>query len=371
MNSQEIAENYFNKLQRVALLMEVSRYTEALVELKDHLSTYPGDYTALCNMAICHYQLGDFQLSYDLTKQAIESAPDEEWAYRIQSFVFASNGEHKRSLDAAKLCIEQAPDSPDALHCLFSAQANYGELDGAAETLDSLKKVMPDSSGTYESTGFLALKTERYADAEAAYLEALRLDPESVTALNNLGVVYMNMSEKGLGYHYREKALEMFNRAARAEPTFKTAQENISVASTPLKFTAPFGIIFAIWIVMRLLGSAVNSTKPEFDSTIVEASESFLLDVLNVYTTIAIVSAFLLSLLLLSPKFRQKMIYRFTKSKAWFIVSGIFVLPSIYYLTAFWKLGARATPFTGILFGLSLIITLVSGLNGLARLRSS
>src|SRR5690606_13182396 len=154
MNPEEIAEDYFKHLQRAAFLMEVARWREALAEFGDHLSTYPDDYGALCNMAICYHELGEYQAAFDITKKAIESLPDEEWAYRIQSFGCASNGEHKRSLDAAKLCIEKAPEMPEALHCLFSAQTNFGDLDDAAETLESLKKIAPDAPETYESTGF-------------------------------------------------------------------------------------------------------------------------------------------------------------------------------------------------------------------------
>jgi len=371
MKPEEIAQNFFKNHERAEILMEIGRWPEALEVLREHLSNYTDDYAALCRMAICHYSLGEFQSAFDLTKRAIVSEPDEEWAYRIQSLVFASNGEHKRSLDAARLCNEQAPDSPEALHCLFSAQVNFGELDDAAATLESIKYLAPDSSETYESIGLLALKREEYQPAETAYLKALSLDPESVSALNNLGVVYMSMSEKGLGYHYREQALEMFNRAARAQPTLKTAQENISVASAPLKFTAPIGLIFGIWVVLRFIGGAASSNQPKFDANELAGFEPLLMQILNVYTFICLVGLVAASLLLLSRKFRQKAYYEITKSRIWLIISGVFVFPAFFYMVSFWKLGVHATPFAGALFGLSTIIALISGINCLVRLRSS
>lgn len=371
MKPEDIAQSYFKNLERAEILIELERWPEALDVLREHLSVYTDDYGALCRMAVCHHALGEFQTAYDLTKRAIEAAPDGEWAYRIQSFIFASNGEHKRSLDAAQLCVEHAPELPEALQCLFSAQVNFGELDKAAETLDLLKKMVPDSSEIHEATGFLALKLDKFQDAESAYLEALKIDPQSVTALNNLGVAYMNMSEKGLGYHYREKALEMFNRAARAQPTFKTAQENISAASTPLKFTAPIGLFAVIWVVLKILGGAADATRPKFDAAELAPAEPLMMQILNGYTVLCLGGLVVASLFLLSPRFRQKAYYELTKSRLWLIISAVFVIPAFYYLVSFWKLGVRATPFTGALFGLSMVITLISGINCLVRLRSS
>src|SRR5580765_5733831 len=95
--ADEIVQNYFKHLERAQLLMEVSRWREALHEYNLHLANYPGNYHALCQTALCHFELKEYQLALDATKLAIETDPEEEWAYRLRSSIFSANGEHKRA----------------------------------------------------------------------------------------------------------------------------------------------------------------------------------------------------------------------------------------------------------------------------------
>ncbi len=291
MEPEEIAQNFFKQLQRADRLMEVDRWREALHELNQHLANSPDDYYGLCQTALCYYELKEYQLAYDASKKAIEADPDGEWGYRLQSSIFTANGERKRSLDAAKMCIEKEPASPYAIQCLFWAQANYGALDEAEVTLRSLLESMPGTAGAHEAAGFLALERKKFDDAEKYYLEALKLDPESVNALNNLGVVYLGIAESGKGLHYKQKSVEMFERAVKVQPTFKLAQQNISAATNALKFGTPVGLVFLIWFGMRIVASFMHSSFRDEDSGIGAAtSSSYVLTAANIYFSLLLLA---------------------------------------------------------------------------------
>lgn len=170
MEPEEVAANFFKHLERAQLLMEVARWREALHEYSLHLAEFPDTYGALCYSALCHLELHEFQLALDMTKRAIEAAPEEEWAYRIRSSIFTENGEPSRALDEAKLCSEKDPGSPYAINCLFWAQANYGALDDAEITLKSLMEAIPGTSDAHEAAGYLAIKRKENLEAEKHYL---------------------------------------------------------------------------------------------------------------------------------------------------------------------------------------------------------
>lgn len=371
MEAEQIAENFFKYIQRADLLMEVARWREALHELNQHLRNYPDDYYALCKTALCHYELKEFQLAYDASKRAIEADPDDEWGYRLQSSIFTENGERKRSLDAAKLCIEKEPESPYAIQCLFWAQANYGALDDAEVTLRSLLELIPGTADAHEAAGFLALERKKFDDAEKHYLEALALDPESVNALNNLGVVYLQLAESGRGLHYKKKSVEMFQRAVKVQPTFKLAQQNISAASTAIKFGAPVGLIFLLWFGLRIVASLANSSFRNDESSIIAlTTSSYVLTAANIYFTILLLAIIAAIVAAIFTKYREAIFYSLTTTKTWLFIFGAFALSTFLYIFGFWALGNDSTVFSASAFGFSLIFFLIAGLNALSQWRS-
>jgi len=230
--------------------MDVGRYREALVPIGGLLESELADYNALCQKAVCHYELKEFQTGYDTTKAAISASPESEWAYRVQSLIFTKNGEHKRALQAAEIAIKKAPYLYETNQTLFYAQVNFGQLAEAKKTLATVLELSPDGANTQLSAGLLALAENDLENAESFFLEAVKKNPESVEALNNLGVVYIKMANSGGGEKYRKLSFEMFERSVRAEPQFKLGQTNMKAASEPrVKLRRSAGIFAIIFFL--------------------------------------------------------------------------------------------------------------------------
>jgi len=370
-NSQEIVQKYFKHIkhiERAQLLMEVERWREALHEFNLSLAENPDEYHALCQSAVCYLRLLELQNAINLTKRAIEVSPEDEWAYRLQSLVLTENGENERALSVAKIAAEKAPYSSDALLVLFWAQVNYGAIDDAEITLKSLLKLIPDSSEGHEAAGFIALQKKDYFESEKHYLEALRINPESVTALNNLGVVYLSLAQSGRGYKYKAKSAEMFERAVRAKPTFEIAQQNISVVSSAFKVGAPIGIVLLLLIGMRVLFTTLSSL---FDGRIrVERlmefspiSSSYLHTFTNLVFTILLLAAIAVGILSLFAKYREIVSYYFLNIRFWKLTVAIFILISILYVIGFLISDSSSEPYTWVSFGFSIILVLFALLN--------
>jgi Tfp pilus assembly protein PilF len=238
------------KSQRVGVLIDLHRWREALTELGSILAEEPGNYNALCQKALCHFSLREYQVGYDTTKTAIESGPEFEWAYRIQSHIFSANGETNRALEAARICVEKAPYFFETQQTLFYALLNYGLLDDAKATLETLLNLWPDSVESHAARGYYALTVREFDTAETAFLEALKLEPNEAKVLNNLGAVYHEMFKSGRGRKYKRSSIEMFERAVKAKPTFKLAQKNIGQLKGKQVISGRKAGIFAVLVVL-------------------------------------------------------------------------------------------------------------------------
>jgi len=377
--AHEIAENYFKHLQRAQLLMEVARWRDALHEYNQHLAKFPDDYGASCNSALCHLELQEYQSAFDATARAIATEPEDEWAYRLQANIFIANGENKRALDAAKLCIEKSPESPVALYCLFSAQVEYGSLVEAEATLKLLSEKAAGSPDLFDAAGYLALKQGKYLESEKHYLEALRLNPESVNSLNNLGVVYLTLAQKGHGKHYQQKSIELFERAVKLEPTFKLAQNNISTASNAIKVGFPVGLVFLIWIGLRMAGSLSSSiasaSRDPFATSramLTPVTNSYVLTGTNFYLIGLLLIAFVATVAAIAmPQHRKSLLYELTTVRGWLLIFSLFVIAATLYVVGLWVIGGESTTFTsfGILF--SIVVSFFAGINLLKQWRRS
>lgn len=370
-SAAELAASYFRLMERGELLMEVGRWREAITEFEKHLAEFPDTYWALCKSAVCYMSLGELQTALDVTKRAIAVDPYDEWAYRLQSTIYSESGEPQRALEAAKIAIEKDPSSPETIRCLFWAQAGAVKLVDAEKTLASLREAMPDAADTHEAAGYLSLKRGNNLEAERHYLESLKIEPESVNAMNNLGVVYLNLYQAGQGIHYKKMSLEMFERAVRMQPTFKLGQENIKAASTALKFRLPFGGFFLIWMAIKLAGSfaapstgrltrASEAGRSDFGL----ATESYLLTGVNFYALLLFLACVATAIACISPKHREAVLYQLAVPRTWLMIVVATAIPAILYIIGLRTFDNAQTPFVSIAFLFCAALTIIALVNG-------
>ena len=220
-------------LERANFLIEINRWREALRELRVYLSHFPNDYEALCQSALCHYEINELKSALRFSKKAISSEPELEWAYRLQSLIFRASGNNSKALEAAEICVQKAPFQIFSLQTLAYAQIDKFLLADAKETSEAMFNISPESAETHDVCGYLALKNEDWQVAEAQFKTALKINPESYFTLNNLGSVYFSQSKLGWSISkramFQRQAKECFERSVNINPTFKIAQENLQV----------------------------------------------------------------------------------------------------------------------------------------------
>lgn len=242
-------------LERADYLIEINRWREAIVEIAKHLSSDPGDFHALCQMAVCHYHLNELYSALEFARKASASAPEQEWAYRLQSLIFAASGNNSKALELAEISVKKAPYFIYSLQVLAYAQINKFLLTEAQDTVNSMLKIAPEASVTHDVCGYLATKNEDWATAEKHFRISLQSEPLSYFTLNNLGDVYFQLSTIGWNFpqriRLRRQAGECFAQSIKINPTFKLAQENLKIVQeTGVIFSQPLRKILIGWLLL-------------------------------------------------------------------------------------------------------------------------
>lgn len=365
--------------QKISLLIGVGRYSEALSEIGSLLAVEPSNYEALCQKALCNYYLKEFQAGYDTTKTAIAASPESEWAYRLQSLIFTANGEHDRALTAAEISVQKAPYVFETRQTLFFAQANYGLLAEAKFTLAAVLEIAPERASAHFAAGYLALKEKELVTAENAFRETLKLDPENTNALNNLGVVYMEMANSGRGEKYRQLSVEMFERAVKTEPTFKLGQTNIRTArEKPLGIRRSAGffamIIFLasspLQTILYLGFSDQINTHTSIAGVFTPFAGDGVIISLNVITIIIVIACLSFGLCYYVIGDRPRSPSIISTPKFWWSSVVISLAALVLYLTMMFSTNTEINSFPGLAVRTWLVFLIVSGIN-LANLRHS
>lgn len=237
-------------LERADFLIEVNRWREAIAEIVKHLAVFPEDYDALCQMALCYYELSELKTALEFAKKAAAAEPELEWAYRLQSLIFRASGNNLKALEAAESCVRKAPYLIAPLQTFAYAQIDKFLLNNASNTAKTMLEIAPDASETHDVCGYLAMKNEDWETAEKHYKLSLQIEPLSYFTLNNLGNVYLNRSKIGWNFLERarlhRRAIECFQQSIKINPTFKLAQENLKVSKeSGVVFTLPISKIAA------------------------------------------------------------------------------------------------------------------------------
>ncbi len=84
----------------------------------------------------------------------------------------------------------------------------------------TLRRAVPNTRLLYDRAANLHRKG-RFQDAEKVYTDILRLDPDHVEAINNLGVVYIQKRDYAAAKNYLEKAIQL--RPKFVEPYYNLA----------------------------------------------------------------------------------------------------------------------------------------------------
>ena len=102
----------------------------------------------------------------------------------------------------------------------------YIQLNEMADDVVEREKYKNEKFLSYEAYGFM--KQRKYSEALEKYLGALYYLPDDLELLNNIGYIYLKLSEYTQAYSYFEKALQL-------DPGNRKIRQNMAVVKNKLR----------------------------------------------------------------------------------------------------------------------------------------
>jgi tetratricopeptide (TPR) repeat protein len=179
-------------LRRAAVLIDTSRFADAIRELGAYLATNPGDGQALCLLARAHLGAGDPAAALDASNAAAHALPESDWPPRLASIAMMRQKRWSAAAWAAERAIQFSPNGWRSY--LQRAQVDVASRHVTAagrRAADKAVELAPQEAEVHVAMGNIELIQRRVGPARKSYLEALRIDPNNASARNNLSVVHL------------------------------------------------------------------------------------------------------------------------------------------------------------------------------------
>lgn len=118
--------------------------------------------------------------------------------------------------------LKDNPNDGQALLQLAITYSKAGELGEALLILEKAKTIVSDNAGVFNGLGNIYFLTDRYNDAEAAYFEAVRIDPADP-------YVWVNLARTQLRLEKRQEAAEAFKQALALKPEIGAQYKSLAI----------------------------------------------------------------------------------------------------------------------------------------------
>lgn len=166
------------------------------------VSAYGGD------PVVAHLYDGDLRAAIEAARVVAEGAPDDVGAQEMHIDLLLASGQVGRAVAFAGERLKSQPTNPDAHYLLGRARVD-GEA--AAEAYERALRLDPDHARSHMGMGAVHTAAGRFADAEAAYGEALRRD-------GTLGEAWLGLVRLQVLAGRRDRALDLASRGWAAAP---------------------------------------------------------------------------------------------------------------------------------------------------------
>lgn len=226
---------------RSRLLHYEGEHHESLDELRLALVSDEGNPFLLTSLAEEYARLGDLSRAEQTLKRVLESAPKYARAHFLLGRVLTEGRKLGRARVHLKRAIQLSPEDADSHLALAQVEIDARRFDDAIAVVETMARTLPESSrgfrvlgavfaehgdrpraermflravqvfpGDYEAWSMLAHLREnggQYAEAEAAYTEALQRDPDNLELLLSAGRTALRMGGESRASAWFDRAL--------------------------------------------------------------------------------------------------------------------------------------------------------------------
>ena len=204
-------------LQRGEEYLAEGKQQEAIIEFLNVIQLDENDPVATQRLAVTLYETGQLGPAFRYLQRAAEFDPDDTDVRVKLAMIYLYSGQREEAREEAGAVLEKGSGNLDALTIFVDTAATPGEIDGAILRLDRARDEHEGRAQYHLARGVLHIRKQEIEEAEAAFQEAARREPDSPDAHLALGNFYLLTRDL-------EKAESEFDQAADVAPTRSEAQ---------------------------------------------------------------------------------------------------------------------------------------------------
>lgn len=189
----------------------------AIDGLHTYVVSHPGDIAPMRFLGDLYYRAGKFSEAEFIYQELIAKNPHDKESHNRLGVVYAT----ENRVDDAIGEFNAALPGTDSVADLVAMHARKGDLPAYQAQMEHLASEFPSDADIQAELGQVYAALHRNADAMPYFRRALDSDPESLTAINGLGLGYLEL-------HDYVNAEEYFKRCLAIDPVNYSCNDNLA-----------------------------------------------------------------------------------------------------------------------------------------------
>ncbi|MGB5942262.1 MAG: tetratricopeptide repeat protein [Leeuwenhoekiella sp.] len=224
-------------IERGIQLFQIGRYQDAI----SYLGKAPNDWTANYYLALCQYNISDYQKADELANRLLSERPDDPSIFYLKAKIALQLDQDKRALEYIDEAISIYPYDADFFGLKGAMLLRKKKFEDALNLVNEGLRINAKNAFCLNTRAQILTKLDRMDEANQTVDYLLHDNPEDSYSHTNVGWVALEQGD-------HRKAMNHFKQALQYDPNFQYAKDGLSTALKSKNFLYRWYLKYAFWI---------------------------------------------------------------------------------------------------------------------------
>lgn len=212
----KFASDWQGAIRRARELIAAGDLNAAVNELEQYVNAHPDESEPLRFLGDLYYRQGRFDRAEFVYERLLHSNPKDKETHNRLGVVYAT----ENRIDDAIEQFNAALPGTDSVKDLVAMHLRKGDLPMYRSEMEALARNQPTDAAIQAEVGQIYSVLHQPGEAMMYYMRALDSDPSSLTAINGLGLSYLDT-------HAYNDAEKQFKHCLQIDPSNYTCENNL------------------------------------------------------------------------------------------------------------------------------------------------